>query len=109
MTMNDKTPLDIKAHERYRRFETNLVRRLFVRLIAPLARKPLSRQRIKISYFMWGYSPIMLLKPLTILDRIVMIGRFLRIDWNILHNISRFRRLAKMATARKRLRKSLSG
>lgn len=83
--MSDKNHLNDDARERYGRFERNPIRLFYRRASSLLAIGPLGRQRVKLVYFMWGYWPIVFLRSLSIVDRIKLISRFLRIDWHVVH------------------------
>jgi hypothetical protein len=66
------------------RFE-QIVKRAYGRFIFPWVRQELHRQRIKLSWFIWDYWPILILKNIPFLDRMKLLKRFLAIDWNIVH------------------------
>ena len=61
------------------------VRRPYVRWVRPRIKDPLTRQRVKLLWFGWGYLPMLLRLPGSIRTRLWLVKRFLRIDWNVLH------------------------
>ncbi len=62
------------------------VREWYVRWIRPHLPRELDRQRVKLLYYMWGYWPLLRLQALTLIDRLKLLTRFVRIDWNVLHS-----------------------
>lgn len=65
-------------------FELRL-RKWYERWVLPHIPRPLHQQRLKLAYFAWGYWPLLRLPGVTLRDRMKLIGRFLRIDWNVWH------------------------
>jgi O-methyltransferase len=61
------------------------VRKLYVRLLRPYVSDPLTQQRLKLLWDVWGYGSILKLPRLTLLEALRLIGRFLRVDWHVLH------------------------
>jgi glycosyltransferase involved in cell wall biosynthesis len=45
----------------------------------------MSRQRLKLAWFAWGYWPLLFVKTLSFGRRLELIARFLKIDWSIEH------------------------
>jgi O-methyltransferase len=43
-------------------------------------------QRLKLIWYAWGYNPILFIKSLSILQRVDLIARLLRVDWHVLHS-----------------------
>ena len=58
----------------------------FVRWIHPRLPRELDRQRVKLLYFVWGYWPLLRLRTLSVVDRVKLLARFIRIDWHVLHS-----------------------
>src|SRR5688572_28281157 len=68
-----------------RRFRS-WARLLYVRMIRPHVGHALHRQRLKLlCWDIWGYWRILVLGTLSLRDRLRLLGRFLRIDWNVPH------------------------
>ena len=62
------------------------IRLFYVRLIRPRLREPLHRQRLKLlCWDIWGYWRLLAFAKLTLGERLRVLGRFLRIDWNVPH------------------------
>lgn len=72
----------VQTNEPY--FE-QIIKRVYWRFVCPLVRQPLHRQRLKLMWSIWDYLPIATLKNVPFLDRLRLLKRFLRIDWNIDH------------------------
>jgi O-methyltransferase len=62
------------------------LRNWYVRWILPHLPRDLDRQRVKLLYFVWGYWPLLQLPALPLVDRLKLLARFVRIDWNVLHS-----------------------
>jgi O-methyltransferase len=63
-----------------------IARRLYSIAILPFIHDPLIRQRVKLSWFVWGYWPLILRESrLSGRERIALLTAFLRVDWLILH------------------------
>lgn len=73
------------ARERYEKFEQSWPRRFYERWILPRFADPLTRQRFKMLYFVWGYWRFLLVPGLGVGQRLGLLRRFLRIDWNVVH------------------------
>ncbi len=58
----------------------------YVRWIHPRLPRELDRQRVKLLYFVSGYWPLLRLPALSVVDRVKLLARFIRIDWNVLHS-----------------------
>lgn len=54
-------------------------------VVIPLVNNPLHRQRIKLLWYAWGYIPLIFIPICSLGNRMNMIVRFIRIDWNVLH------------------------
>jgi O-methyltransferase len=64
---------------------------VYSRAILPFVNTPLIRQRLKLIWFAGGYWPILASgSPLSLAQRTMLIARFLRIDWNVLHGHTPF-------------------
>src|SRR5688572_17111226 len=63
-----------------------IVKKAYRRFVYPLMLDELHRQRLKLLWFVWDYWAIVLLKNIPFLDRLILLKRFLRIDWNIVHS-----------------------
>jgi O-methyltransferase len=70
-----------------RRWVERLAHAFYSRFVLPRVHDPLTRQRLKLSWFGWGYMPL-LLRPsgLTMRERVTLLSQFVRIDWHILHS-----------------------
>jgi O-methyltransferase len=62
-----------------------LIRKLYIRCIRSHVSNPLYQQRIKLLWFIWGYWPILLLKNTSFTKRLILLRRFLLVDWHVLH------------------------
>ena len=67
------------------RFE-QIAKKAYRRFVFPCIRDELHRQRLKLLWFIWDYWPIVVLKNIPFFDRLKLLKRFLRIDWNIAHS-----------------------
>jgi O-methyltransferase len=65
---------------------SDIVRSLYVRLIRPRIDSQLGRQRIKMVWLAWAYWKIFKIRAIPFHQRIVLLIRFLEIDWNVLHS-----------------------
>lgn len=83
--MSDSKSAVDPAHERLRRLENSFVRRLYCRFILPRVSDPLVRQRFKLLYFGWAYLGLVGISRLSLGERLMLLRRFLRVDWNVLH------------------------
>lgn len=61
-------------------------RRFFRRWVRPLVGNDLYLQRIKLIWFGWGYWRLLWLENCSLLDRLYLLYRFIRVDFNILHS-----------------------
>lgn len=62
------------------------IRRLYRRRIEPrLVLSLLARQRLKLLWFGWGYGPLLRLPALSLWQKLWLLWRCLRIDWNVPH------------------------
>lgn len=57
------------------------LRYVWARTVVPIISNPLHRQRIKLLWFGWGYIPLIFVSFLSLHDRLVMIRRFLLVDY----------------------------
>jgi hypothetical protein len=62
-----------------------IVKKAYRRFVYPCIPHELHRQRLKLLWFVWEYWPIVVLKNIPLVDRLKLLKRFLRIDWNIVH------------------------
>jgi hypothetical protein len=67
------------------RFE-QLVQKAYRQWIFPRLPNELSRQRLKLLWFIWGYWPIVFLKNLSVMERLKILKRFLKVDLHIVHS-----------------------
>jgi O-methyltransferase len=77
--------IESKAAARHRSLERSAIRKAYRRLAIALGLGPLGTQRLKTLYFMWGYWPIVRMRGLSVIDKLGLVRRFLRVDWNVLH------------------------
>lgn len=82
--MADSLPLTNRARRPAERLD-GMARRLYVRLIRPHLSSPLVRQRVKMLWFAWGYLGLLRMPGRSVADRLSLIGRFLTVDWNVVH------------------------
>jgi len=68
-----------------RRVVESCLRYPYVWWIRPHIRTEIGKQRVRQVAFGWGYAPILVSRFLTLRDRVRILARFLRIDWNVLH------------------------
>lgn len=61
-----------------------LVRGVYRRVLRPSPANHLSRQRIKLLWFVWGYAPLLRL-PLPWGQRLTLLWTCLRVDWHVKH------------------------
>jgi hypothetical protein len=62
-----------------------LVHESYLRLIRPYISREINRQRVKLIWKVWGYWFFLLINTLPLLDRLRLLIRFLRVDWNVVH------------------------
>jgi O-methyltransferase len=62
------------------------LRYAYVKWIRPHLSRDLDKQRIKLLFFGWGYAPLLFARPLSLLKRMRLVARFLKIDWNVPHS-----------------------
>jgi len=67
------------------RFE-QLVQKAYRQWVFPRFPNELSRQRLKLLWFIWEYWPIFFLKNLSVMERLNILMRFLKVDWHIVHS-----------------------
>ena len=77
----------IEINDRRGRIERieEFIRKLFVRWLRHRISKEINRQRLKLIWNMWGYWSLFSIKTLSFLDKLILIVKFLVIDWNVLH------------------------
>jgi O-methyltransferase len=63
----------------------SFLRRGWERWFVPRIADPLHRQRIKIFFWGWGYAGLLGVTALPFSERLRLLRRFLRVDWNVLH------------------------
>lgn len=61
------------------------MRKLYVRAVRPFLRTPLAQQRLKLLWDAWGYYPLLVDSAMPPAQRVAMLARLLRIDWNVPH------------------------
>jgi hypothetical protein len=61
------------------------VKKAYQRFVFPYVRQELHRQRLKLLWFIWEYWPIVVDKNIPFVDRLRLLKRFLRIDWQVVH------------------------
>lgn len=60
------------------------IRKWYIRWLRPRIPQEIHRQRVKLFWLMWEYWPILFMRTFSLKNRVKIIARFLRIDWNIL-------------------------
>jgi O-methyltransferase len=61
------------------------VRKWYVQWIRPHISREINKQRLKLIWNVWGYSPLVSIKSLELKDRLRLVIRFLIIDWYVVH------------------------
>ena len=61
------------------------IRQLYVRWIRPHVSRETNRQRLKLVWDIWGYWPLLKIKALSLKERLVLLARFIVIDWCVVH------------------------
>lgn len=61
------------------------MRSLYIRYVRGQIASEISRQRLKLAWFAWGYWPLLFVKTLSVGRRMELIARFLKVDWSIEH------------------------
>ena len=81
---------------------TRAVRRLYRRSLRRRLGSNLNTQRLKLAWYVWGYWPLVLTTKLPLRDRLRLLRRFLRVDWNVMHGHTPFQiaLIAQMLAAR---------
>lgn len=59
--------------------------RLYARHVRPRLSSDLQRQRVRLAWHVWGYWRLLLPSALPPRTRAVLVGRFLRVDWSMVH------------------------
>lgn len=77
------TALNTRAHDESH--ATRVLRRLYQRWIRSRVRDPLLKQRLKLMWFVWGYRHVLGMREVSVVNRLRLIARFVRVDWNIEH------------------------
>ena len=62
-----------------------IIRNLYVRWLRPHLKQELTRQRVKLMYWVWKYWPFLRSPLWPLSSRLAVLKRFLAIDWNVLH------------------------
>ncbi|MCC7181514.1 MAG: class I SAM-dependent methyltransferase [Acidobacteria bacterium] len=81
----DRATLDRRAASRYQQLESSRVRQLYRIVAQRLNVDELGAQRLKSLYFACGYWRILLITRLSLIERLRLIARFMRVDWNVVH------------------------
>ena len=64
----------------------SIAHRVYVRWIRHHLSQEIDRQRLKLLIWdIWGYGRLVFLPTIPVLERVRVLRRFLRIDWNVLH------------------------
>lgn len=63
----------------------SIFRKVYVKHIRSRIPEKLHQQRLKLLWFVWGYSPLFSLKEVGLLNAMRLLRRFIAIDWNVLH------------------------
>lgn len=58
---------------------------MYIRYVRARITSEISRQRLKLAWFAWGYWPLLFIKTLSVGRRLDLIVRFLKVDWSIEH------------------------
>jgi O-methyltransferase len=61
------------------------VRRAYVRWVRPHVATGLRQQRLKLLWDVWGYAPMLGLSSLPVAQRVAVVAKLLRVDWNVPH------------------------
>jgi hypothetical protein len=69
---------------------TKAVREIYIKYIRQLIPEGISQQRLKLSYYIWGYYPLFKIRTLSLVDKLKLLIRYLIIDWNVEHCHSPF-------------------
>jgi O-methyltransferase len=62
-----------------------LIRDCYIKWVRPLISKDINRQRLKLVWYIWGYYPLLSIKNLTFINKLILLRRFINIDWHVLH------------------------
>lgn len=62
-----------------------LLNRWYVKWIRPRIGEEINRQRLKLLYDVWGYAPLLTISTLGAAERVALVARFVRVDWNVVH------------------------
>jgi O-methyltransferase len=61
------------------------IRKAYVKWIRPRIGREIDRQRFKMLYYVWGYAPLLGIPTLSLPKKLSLLGKFLRVDWNVIH------------------------
>jgi O-methyltransferase len=61
------------------------IRNLYIRWLRPHLKQELTRQRIKLMYWVWWYWPFLQSSVWPMSLKLSVLKRFLAVDWNVLH------------------------
>jgi len=75
------TPSTVRKRRRVEKF----ARQVYVRMVWPLVKDPLKRQRIKLVWFGLGYWRLLRIRSLGMVERLKLIAKFIRVAWHVLH------------------------
>jgi O-methyltransferase len=59
--------------------------KLYGRFIRPHLSRPIHQQRLKLVWNVWDYRHLLSLKNISLLNRLRLLGRFIVIDWHVVH------------------------
>ena len=59
--------------------------KMYTKYIRSRIKHEISRQRLKLFWFVWGYLPILRLSRLPLIKRLYLLQRFIAVDWNVVH------------------------
>jgi O-methyltransferase len=66
------------------------IRKIYINYIRPLISDGISRQRLKLIWYIWGYYPLFSIETFSLVEKLKLLIRYLIIDWNIEHGHSPF-------------------
>ena len=77
--------LDRTAKNKHRQLEGSRIRRIYRWFSTLFQLSAVGNQRLKSCYFAWGYWRVLAIGQLSLRQRLRLIARFLRVDWNVVH------------------------
>lgn len=80
----------MRIEDRQRSGLETVAHRVYRSLLAGHMANPLAKQRIKMFWYAPGYWPLLFLSALPLRTRLMLLVRFLRIDWHVLHGHTPF-------------------